>query len=104
MKGIEAVKQIPPEPACSNRVFQIEIRGSDDSNVGCDLSRATQTEVRLTIQHAKQLGLHPAIELADFIEEERPGVRSLEQPGLHALGTAESALLIAEKLAFHQMF
>src|ERR1035438_10282639 len=103
VKCIETVKQIAAELSALNGFIEAEISRRHDADVGHNLARSAQTEIGLAIQHAQQLGLHPAVQLPDLVEKEGPGVRRFEQSGLHAVGAAERASFVAEKLALHQM-
>ena len=68
------------------------------------LREPAQPEIRLAVQYAQKLGLHPAVQFPDLIQEQSPAVGRFKQTGLQVLGAAESSFFVAEKLALHQMF
>ncbi len=51
------------------------------------------------LEHAQQLGLEVARDLADLVEEERAAVGALEAAGARRDGAGEGAVLVAEQLA-----
>jgi hypothetical protein len=53
-------------------------------------------------QHAQQLGLHAAGELADFVEENGAAVGHLEQADAVFVGAGEGALAVSEQLALDE--
>ena len=55
------------------------------------------------LQHVQQLGLQRRLHLADFVEEDRAGVRLLELADARRRRAGERALLVAEQLALEQL-
>jgi len=69
--GIDAVEQVVPEAALVNEFLDILVRGSDNTDVGLERTRAADGAVLATIQEAQQTHLHRTRHLAQFIQEER---------------------------------
>ena len=59
--------------------------------------------MRALLQHAQELHLHLAGELADLVEEQGAAVRELEATGLLRDRAGERAALVAEELALEQV-
>jgi hypothetical protein len=56
------------------------------------------------LENAQQLHLDVRRHVADFVQEHRPRIGLLELARLGSRGAGEGALLVAEELAFHQVF
>src|SRR5438067_1733119 len=78
-------------------------------------STAARSEPRVTVpddaaealelallQHAQQLDLRVRVDVADFVEEERPPFGKLEPSFLARFRAGEGASLVAEQLRFNQ--
>src|SRR5262249_40325566 len=74
-KDVQAVEQIRPECAGGDGCWQIAVRGGNHANVYRDGSTASNSLDLAVLQYAQQrhLGIHR--NLADFIEEDRSGMR-----------------------------
>src|SRR5687768_18174896 len=78
------------------------MRGQHEANVDLHGARTTEPLEGAILKQAEQLGLHQRRQLADFIQEERAAVSELHATGLARDGARESALFVAEQLAFEQ--
>ena len=74
------------------------------ADVGRNFFHAAHAIVAGAVQHAQQLHLHAAIQVSDFIQQERAAIRHLKQAGLGRIGSAEGAFFVAEQLAFEKIF
>ena len=54
-------------------------------------------------ENLQELGLDLEVDVADLVEEERPAVRALEEPGLGGDRAGERAFLVAEQLGLEQL-
>src|SRR5581483_12027237 len=97
----QAVVEIRPEAAARGGALEIQISRGQDANVDRGLLLASETIVGNAVEDAQELDLHPRVQLADFVQEKRPGMRKLEESGFGAIGPAEGAFLVPEQLAFH---
>ena len=76
--------------------------GGDDAQIDlAPLQCAHRAELAL-LEQAQQLHLHFQRQVADFVEEGGAAVGQLDQALFVLDGAAESALDVAEQLAFHQ--
>ena len=66
--------------------------------------RPPRRRKRLLFQHAQQFGLQHQRNLADFVQEQRAFVGQFEDAALLRARVRESALFVAEQLAFQQRF
>src|SRR5690606_20804046 len=70
-----------------------------DADVDAARLAAAAEALDLTLlQHAQELHLHVAADLADLVEEQRAAVRRLEAAIARDGGAGERALLVAEQL------
>ena len=100
---VQAEEQVFPEPPGRDFGGQVSVAGCKDANVDPH-RRRTAESVDLTLLHrTQQLGLQPDVHLANLVEQERAAVRSFELAQTASHGPAESALLVAEQLAFQQV-
>ena len=53
-------------------------------------------------EHAQELGLAAAAEVADFVEEQRTAAGQLELAGPRLVGVGEGALLVTKEFAFQE--
>ena len=59
--------------------------GRDQPHVDVPVAHVAQAPEALLFEHLEELGLHAEVHVADLVEEQRPAVRDLEQPGLAAV-------------------
>src|ERR1700676_2491299 len=64
--------------------------------------RAADGKHSALLDNAEELGLRFATHLADFIEEKRSAVRSLDESWVSPVGSGERTLLMPEQLALDQ--
>ncbi len=104
VKLAQSMVEVTAECARLDELLQRLIGGGNHLDIDIDLAIAAQPVVRCAVQNAQQLDLQFGVELTDLIQQDRAPVGQLEQPFFAALGAAEGALLISEKLAFEQVF
>src|SRR5262249_28580046 len=95
--------EVTAEPARSHQLFQVLIRGRHHSHVHPNFLSAPEPVIRNAIENAQEFYLNFGIKVADLIQKKRPLIRKFEEAGLHCVRAAESALLVAEKLALNQV-
>src|SRR5262249_53223175 len=100
----ETVKQGVAKDALGNERFQGAIGGRNHANVGLDDPIAPPPLEALFLQETQDLGLRQGRHVADLVEEERAAVALLELADALAVGPREGASLVAEQLAFQQVF
>jgi hypothetical protein len=100
----QAIPQVFAKPPVGNHRFQVLVRGTDDARVHRDRTATADPLDRAFLQEAQQLDLELQRNVAHFIQEQRAavGLLDLALGGLHRAG--ESALFVAEQLAFQQVF
>ena len=78
------------------------MRRGDQPNVDPSLLHASDPAESLFLDHLEQPGLYVDVHIADFVEEQSPPMRDLEEARLGPCGAGECALLVTEELAFQQ--
>src|SRR6267143_3000560 len=78
------------------------IGGRENTNVHGNVFAASQTMYDSLFDHAQQLGLKQGRHLADFIQEQCPGVGQLKASMAARNGAGESALFMTEQFGLHQ--
>ena len=103
-KRIDAIHQVLAKIAVLDHLFQISMRGTNDTDV--DLLRFVVSDAAYfaAFQHSQQLGLHRLRQLADLVQEQRAAVRHFEQSDTMFIRAREGSLAMPEQLAFDQRF
>ena len=99
---VQAVVEVLPETPGGDLGEKVAIRRRDDPHVHGDLRAAADPGDLALLQRAQELRLQGERQLADLVEEERPGVRGFESSGARAVGAGEGAALDAEELGLDQ--
>ena len=96
---VQAVEEILAEPTGLDLTGEVDVRGGDQADVDATglAARAEALDLAL-LQHAQELDLHVAGDLADLVEEQRAAVRGLEPAIARGGGAGERALLVTEQL------
>src|SRR5262249_28923338 len=102
-EGVDAEPKILAEIVLLDHLAQIAIRRTDDAHIDAEWLRVADAANLAGFKESKQVELDVLVELADFIEEQRPAVRDLEQSLVIALGAGERALAMAEQFAFDEV-
>ncbi len=102
-KHVDAIVQILPKGAGIDHGFQILVGGGEDSHVGMNSARATDTLITMLLQYPQQLDLHGQWHVANFIEEQRATFRQLETPDASGNGPGKSALFMTEEFALQEL-
>src|ERR1043165_5880846 len=99
MNDVDAVEEVFAEQSLRHHLGEIAIRRSDDADVHA-LVDAVRTDLLhfAGLEEPQQQTLHARGHLADFIEQNRALIRSLELAGPIAIGAGEATLQIAEYL------
>ncbi len=98
----QPMEQIAPEPSTVRRLRAVLVGRGDDLHFDLLGARAAQTPHRLLFDDLEQLGLERARQQRHFVEEQRPAVRGVKQPGLGLPRIGEGAALEPEQLGFQQ--
>jgi hypothetical protein len=101
---VDAIEEILAEPAVGHHSGQILVGGGNDAHRRLELFNAAEPAELPLLQHAQELHLHRRGHLADFVEEQRPLLRRLDEPFLVAAGARERAFHVAEQLRFEERF
>ena len=97
---IQPVEQVLSETALFNTLFEVLVRGGNDTHIDLD-GRVTADAVKLAVRkYAQQAGLHLRRHIADFVQEKRAPVGLLETSHPLGLRTRECATLMTELLRF----
>ena len=92
----DPVIEIGPEPACLHALFQVAVRGGDQTQPDLDLVGAAQPAEPPTLEDVEQLRLQLWAEVGDLVEEQGALVRHLDQPTLGLPRVGEGTLLVSE--------
>src|SRR5438045_3798990 len=96
--------QVWPEFPGLNGIFECNVGRSHDAHVHSNFFSTSETVVRYAIQDTQQFHLGLDIQFTDLVQKKRAGAGGFKQTGFHAVGSAKSALLVAEQFAHDQMF
>ena len=78
---VDAIIEVLPKAAFSYRVFQVFVGGADEAEIDLLCGPAAEPLDAMLLQHAQELALQIGIQSGDFIKEQSPGMRSLNQAG-----------------------
>ena len=84
-------------------LFEPPVGGRDDPHVNAARDVLPDPADLAVLEHAQQLGLGARRQLADFVEEQRPAVRILEEAGALAYRARERAARVTEELRLEQI-
>ena len=87
-----------------HRFLQVPVGGDDYTHVHGDVFHSTNPAERLTLENAKEFGLHPESHFADLVQKKRSAVGYFKHPSFLGARIRESSLFVAKKLRFHQGF
>src|SRR5690606_32920010 len=95
------VVEIVAEAAVLDGAGEVDVGGGDQADIDGPVATAGAQALDLALlEHAQELDLHVARDLADLVEEQGAAVSGLEAALARAGGAGEGALLVAEELAF----
>src|SRR5690606_8281616 len=98
----DAVEEVSAEPALSDLLLEVLVRGRDDADVdGARVILAEPPDLAL-LEGAQELDLERGRHLAELVEEECAAGGRLEEAGLVTLGAGEGASTVAEELGLEQ--
>src|SRR5207244_4354101 len=100
----QTVIEVLAKLALTHRPLEIHVRGGDHPGVHADLLAATDPLDLVILEVAKDLDLQRRRQLADLVEEQRAAARQLDSPLALQMRARECAFLVAEELAFQQVF
>ena len=102
--NVESVKQIFPEAAFLNFLFQIAMRGGDNADIDLDcFATADRFEFAL-FQDFQHLHLQIRTHVSDFVKENRPTVGHFKFPDFRIGGASERTFDMTEQFAFQEIF
>ena len=94
---IEPEEQIVPEFSFADELFEIFVRGRDQSHIRAQrLIAANPFESAFLTNHAQQFDLSARIDLGYFVEENRAAVRLLKSADAPFVRAGECAFLVPE--------
>src|SRR5258705_6882246 len=94
----ESVVEITAETPIHDGLLQIAVGRRDETDVGAERRRATDTFVLALLDDAEELGFDRGRQLADLVEEQRAARGQLEAAALEPVGSREGATLGPEEL------
>ena len=100
---VQPVIKVFAELPLRDRARQVAMRGRHNAHVDRDVGLSPDPAEGPALEHAQELGLELQRHLPDLVQEQRAGVREIEQALLEVLGVGESTLLVAEELALQQV-
>src|SRR3989454_7524660 len=100
----QAEEQIFPEASLAHPLREPLVGRRQNAHVHRARFRPSDPADLLVLQHAQQLSLETEGQVADLVQEERAGVRPLEQPGFGRMGVRERAALVTEHLRLYEVF
>ena len=83
-------------------VFEVAIRGRDDTDVHVNVRRRPEPAKRPVFEDPQQLGLERRRHFANLVQEDRPLVGDFEQTALLLSGVGERPALVTEELGLEQ--
>ncbi len=95
---IKAVIEILTKTTVFNQVFEISVRGSNDTYVTLDALVTTDSLERALLNDPQQLDLHGQWHVAYFIQEDRATLSQFESTLTGTYGTCEGTFLMTKKL------
>src|SRR5206468_2412070 len=102
-KHVDAVEQILPDPARTDQLVQISIRGHENARVDRHRANATDPPELATVENLQELRLHLRTHLGELIEEQGAAVSELKEPWLFGHGARKRASLVPKELALQQV-
>src|SRR5205823_248663 len=99
----KAVVEILAEGPLGDRDLEVAVGCGDDATGRVQRVEAPETAKVAGFEDPEQLRLRLGAELADFVEEERPFGRALDQALLPGESARERAALVAEELALEEI-
>src|SRR2546426_3221407 len=100
----QAEEQIFPETSLAYPLREPLVGRRQNAHVHRARLRPSDPADLLVLQHGRRLGREPGGQVADLVQEERAGVRHLEQPRLGRMGVRERASLVTEQLRLDEVF
>src|SRR6266568_5371492 len=101
-KHIKTVIQVSSKRPIVDSVFQITMRGRDESSVVCFGGRGTQGTDFLLLNYAKKFSLQLPRQFSNFIQEEGSSICGFNQPFLVCIRSREGTAHISEQFGFVQ--
>jgi hypothetical protein len=101
-KDIHPEEEIVSEGAISDRLLEIAVRRTDDTDIDFDRRRPADPLEIPFLQDAKDLGLDPVLQLSDLVEEHGASIGELESTDLPRARAGEGSLLVPEELVLDQ--
>ena len=95
---VEAIEQVFAELALRDQALEIPVRGRDHAHVHGDVGVPAHPSEGARFEDAQQLRLELRGHLSDFVQQQRPAIRELEETLLELLGVREGSLLVPEQL------
>src|SRR6476646_9231279 len=103
-KHVQSVVEIFAKRPILDRMLQIAVCRSDDSNIARNRLDPAHANKLPLLKHAQPLDLNGVADIANFVEKKRSAVGQLEAPEFLGDGAGERALFVPEQLTFEQGF
>jgi hypothetical protein len=100
---VDPIEQVLPKRTRSNQRFQVSIGRADHSCLADDGRLATEAMEGAVVQQAQELRLERCRQVANLVQEEDAVARPFGIALMPAVCAGESATLVAEQLAFHEL-
>ena len=101
---VDPEKKVLAKGSVGHGVFDVAVRGRDDSNIHRRLAVCTDGADLPLLQSTKELGLQAQRHAADFVQEERSTVSFHEQTPPRGAGIRERTLGVSEQFTFEETF
>src|SRR5258707_6829707 len=101
-KHIKTVIQVSSKRPIVDSVFQITMRGRDESGVDWFGVRGTQGTDFLLLNYAKKFSLQLSRQFSNFVQEERASICGLNQPFLVCIRSRECTAHLPGQFGFNQ--
>jgi hypothetical protein len=93
---IQTEKEVFSKVPGSDVFFELSIRCGDETKIHGDVGCPSQAAKRPFLQHSEQFRLHAQVEVANFIEEERATLRSIEKAEFALMSSGKGSTLVTE--------
>ena len=103
LQDIQPVVEIFAKPAILDCLLQVDMGGGKNPDIDGDRPTAPDALDVLFLKKAQQIRLQLQRQIADFIQQQRSAVGSLDSPHLALMGPGEGALLVAEQLRLDEV-
>src|SRR5258705_2872856 len=101
---VQTIEKILAEGTARNFLIEVFVGGGDDADVHAHGLIGADRFKALLFENAENFRLRAQAHVADFVQEKRAAVRRLKFSGFIFAGSGETALDVAKKLGFDELF